>query len=536
MCSPYRPKNSQFYWVRKRIPDDIRHIIGKREIKRSLRTSDPREAKSRALTVCAEIDLLFSNARRSMTMGAAEMEALQGEYYRTRVSAITEEANKEGWLPEHFETLTDQLSDIPEANITSRLDDAAYEEHRTAVASQWGIKAIQKTLREHGLNPPAPIMHQLGERAFRAELAAHHAAYAKKYGDPAWQPPAYAAATLANSETLPELFTQYAASTRLPSKTVDSWQSYIERAHKYLKARPAAAITKHDIRAFAEALQQGNKEASPKGRALAAKTVNDNYIAALSAVYKWAIDREKLANDPTKGVRVKARASETSGIDQYTREQVATILRATRQPQPIRTKQETRNVRRWAPWLCAFTGARISEILGLKRADVSETRGVYYIRITGQIKNKHSERFTPLHPAIIGEGFIEYWQSLPEGTEYLFPGNWKDKNRSRKAAANKLREWIKAQLPDADWERLSPNHSFRHWLVSECRTARIDPDRQRVLTGHKPRDTHGGYGPNDTPMLYDDIKTIPSPIEPLEATISRQSDQEMRGPAPKPDQ
>lgn len=79
----------------------------------------------------------------------------------------------------------------------------------------------------------------------------------------------------------------------------------------------------------------------------------------MSAVYKWAIEREKLTNDPTKRVSVLVRATETAGIEQYTREQVATILRATRQPQPARTKQETRNVRRWAPWLAAFTGARI---------------------------------------------------------------------------------------------------------------------------------------------------------------------------------
>ncbi|MCZ4286378.1 site-specific integrase [Marinobacter salarius] len=523
MCSPYRPSNSGFYWVRKRVPDDLRHIIGKREIKRSLKTTDPREAKRRALSVCAEIDQLLVNAKRSLTMGAAEMDALQGEYYRSRVSAITAEADKEGWLPEHYEMMADQLADITETNLPSQLDHAAYEEHRTAAASQWGIRAIQKTLRDQGVTPPARLLEKLGERAFRAELAAYHAAYAKTYGDPLWQPPVYGTAALTNSQTLPELFTQYAASVQLPPKTVDSWRGYIDRANKYFRGKPASVITKQDIRSFAEALQQGNKEASPKGRPLAAKTVNDNYIASLSAVYKWAIEREKLETDPTKRVRVTARAKETAGIEQYTREQVATILRATRQPQPARTKQETRNVRRWAPWLAAFTGARIGELLWLRREDVRTSDGVYFIAIQPDtkggargIKNRSSIRSTPLHPAIIEEGFLDYWRSLPEGTEYLFPGDWSDKDGDRaKAPANKLREWIKEQLPDADWQRLSPNHSFRHWLVSECRTAKIDGDRQRVITGHGQKDVHGRYGAADVRTLYNDIKTIQSPLPPL---------------------
>ena len=522
MCSPYRPSNSGFYWVRKRVPDDLRHIVGKREIKRSLKTADPREAKRRALSVCAEIDQLLFNAKRSLTMGAAEMEAIQGEYYRSRVSAITAEANTEGWLPEHYEIMADQLAEIPEANPPGRFDPAGYEEHRTAVASQWGIKAVQGTLKEHGLTPPPAILQLMGEKAFMAELAAYHAAKALKYGDPMWKPPAYGTAAISNSETLPELFTQYAASVQLPTRTAGTWRSYVDRASKYFRGKPASAITKHEVRAFAEALHQGDKDTSSKGRALKAKTINDGYIAALSAVYKWAIEREKLTNDPTKRVSVLVRATETAGIEQYTREQVATILRATRQPQPARTKQETRNVRRWAPWIAAFTGARIGELLSLRRADVRTSDGVYFIAIQPDtkggargIKNQSSIRSTPLHPAIIAEGFLDYWRSLPEGTEYLFPGDWSDKDGDRtKAPANKLREWIKEQLPDADWQRLSPNHSFRHWLVSECRTAKIDGDRQRVITGHGQKDVHGRYGAADVRTLYNDIKTIQSPLPP----------------------
>src|SRR5690606_16913444 len=77
----------------------------------------------------------------------------------------------------------------------------------------------------------------------------------------------------------------------------------------------------------------------------------------------------------------------------------------------------------------------------------------------------------------------------------------------------RLREWLKDTLPNADWQRLNPNHSFRHWLISECRRAKIDSDHARVITGHGFKDSHGKYGPADIPTLYEELALIPSPLD-----------------------
>ncbi|MDY6799435.1 MAG: DUF6538 domain-containing protein [Pseudomonadota bacterium] len=63
MCSPYRPKNSGKYWVRKRVPKELKAAVGQTEIKRSLGTTDPREARRLAPIVCAEIDQIITKAR-----------------------------------------------------------------------------------------------------------------------------------------------------------------------------------------------------------------------------------------------------------------------------------------------------------------------------------------------------------------------------------------------------------------------------------------------------------------------------------------
>ncbi|EBA01182.1 hypothetical protein MELB17_19054 [Marinobacter sp. ELB17] len=87
----------------------------------------------------------------------------------------------------------------------------------------------------------------------------------------------------------------------LASRTVGGWRTYILRAHNFFKGKPASVVTRQDIRPFAEAPQQGDKRASPKGRALAAKSINDNCLTALSNVYSLPMKEGILSSDLTKG-------------------------------------------------------------------------------------------------------------------------------------------------------------------------------------------------------------------------------------------
>jgi hypothetical protein len=59
---------------------------------------------------------------------------------------------------------------------------------------------------------------------------------------------------------------------------------------------------------------------------------------------------------------------------------------------------------------------------------------------------------------------------------------------------------------------IAPNHSFRHWLISECKRSRVDPDFQRQLAGHTTKDDHGRYGPGDVPVLMEALEQVQSPL------------------------
>jgi hypothetical protein len=63
MARPWKHPNTGVYWLRKRIPDDLRALVGKREEKRSLRTKDPAEAKTRHAEALLEIERRWASVR-----------------------------------------------------------------------------------------------------------------------------------------------------------------------------------------------------------------------------------------------------------------------------------------------------------------------------------------------------------------------------------------------------------------------------------------------------------------------------------------
>src|ERR1700752_4654848 len=56
MARPFRHPTTGIFWCRKRAPDALRSLVGKREEKVSLRTRDPAEAKIAHAKVAAEVE------------------------------------------------------------------------------------------------------------------------------------------------------------------------------------------------------------------------------------------------------------------------------------------------------------------------------------------------------------------------------------------------------------------------------------------------------------------------------------------------
>ena len=64
MTRPWRHPKTGVFWLRKRIPDDLRPIVGKLEEKQSLKTKDIGQAKLRLSQALIDLEQKWLNLRR----------------------------------------------------------------------------------------------------------------------------------------------------------------------------------------------------------------------------------------------------------------------------------------------------------------------------------------------------------------------------------------------------------------------------------------------------------------------------------------
>src|SRR4051812_35214753 len=64
MTRPFKHPKTGVYWLRKRVPDDLRQLVGRTEINRTLGTKNPAEAKAKLAAALVELDAQWANLRR----------------------------------------------------------------------------------------------------------------------------------------------------------------------------------------------------------------------------------------------------------------------------------------------------------------------------------------------------------------------------------------------------------------------------------------------------------------------------------------
>jgi integrase len=172
--------------------------------------------------------------------------------------------------------------------------------------------------------------------------------------------------------------------------------------------------------------------------------------------------------------------------------------------------EENAAARRWAPWVCAYTGARVNEITQLRACDVVEADGIPCIRITpeaGTVKTQ-KKRTVPLHRHLVTMGFVE-WAHSKKGP--LFYSVKRQRNPNRKnptytSVGNKLADWVRNKLEIKD-PTVAPNHGWRHRFKTEGRRAGMVWLILDAIQGHAPRTEGESYGevPPDV-MLVEILK------------------------------
>jgi integrase len=511
MPTPVRKKNadgsdkSDVWWLRKKVPRRYRALVGSGEVWRSLDTTDRKTAALRCNRLSADLEKDWEDRlRAAQASGRAALPApALSDWDLSGLQRLVHEQGRDAQIrrppPGSRFGLGTGLRDEEEENVEREYDEADMDDFLSR-----NVYVLNAADRARFL----PMFVE-ARREVNRDLT--RAARLKDYSES-------------------DAFGRNAPS---PSKQVDfpaAFEFYCDKAGiKGGATGPTAKRWRPKIKAFCDFVKHTDlgRMTTDQGylwvdhlvdQGVAKKSIRDVWIASLKATASFMVERHKLDKNPFAGIRIRGvKATKDSNKKGFTDGQAEKILEATLATPSHLTTPETRAARRWVPWVCAYTGARVNEITSLLPSDIRqdpETK-IWCIYLRPEMTKGDYERVIPVHSHLIEQKFPEYVEERRKARLPLFY----DPKRARGSeSANP--QWQKIAQRLGDWvveslriTGVKPNHGWRHRFKSVARHVDMHPEVEKFITGH------GGSDDPDViakvSMEYGDVwvKTLKKAVE-----------------------
>ena len=519
-----RDSKSGVYYLRRRIPIEILSCYpGKAERIFSLRTKDFKTAVERHRKEEAKLTVEWDAKRRKIRLfnQTPQPQPIQ------KIDALTPEIIDA--ICGTFEISSLTSDDILRANRQYDAQDVADYKACYAAANSFLRTAVGEgdsgpvrpllneflRLARFEVNVSEPDMHQLALAYGRAAIRTNEKLLRRFEGD-----------------DVPTPDPKSIRATPLLSQVIDAYATYYEKLNrpemlKKVKAvlplllqmvgnKPIGALTQTDFTTFFDAVQTlpprwkdycrihkvSPKEASDRQVGEISKsTFEGTYVAAIGPFLEYCRSRWQDQGWPVTvtvdGIRYTGRRAEPeSGQRAFKPHELKRLFEGPEMEALSRSPDEA--FKFWLPHLGIFTGARANELCQLNpQCDIrkDESTDIWFLDITSasegheeikkSVKNRSSRRRVPIHPTLIGLGFLDYVAELKStGKTLLFPGFPPSVGR----AAPKAGEWFTDFLrltglrDETAGGRLVGMHAFRHTLSSQA--AELGIVNSESITGH----------------------------------------------------
>lgn len=280
-----------------------------------------------------------------------------------------------------------------------------------------------------------------------------------------------------SERTLSEVFEAWRTEVQPAPNTVSTWKGNLNSLREFVGHEDVGRLTKHDIVGWKDDLVQ---------KGLSAKTINDGYLACIKRLLSYEVANHRLKENVADKVTVSTRGRAGENQLPYATAEVARLLTLARE----QTSQNLRSkAKRWLPWLAAFSGSRIGEVAQLWGCRIRKIGSVWVMSIRpaedgGRLKNVWSERDTPIHQAIIDEGFLDFVAERGDGPLFYNRSSGDpNKKHASKSVCNDLAKWVRSQ-PGFQDPRKAPNHAFRHWFKTELGALEVPDSMSDSIVGH----------------------------------------------------
>lgn len=322
------------------------------------------------------------------------------------------------------------------------------------------------------------------------------------------QEPSSEAAKVASVPLL-ETLEAYILEQRIKPSTASEWRSIIKKLIAFVGHDDAARLKVEELDRWRDMLLT---EVTMRGTIRDPGTVKDKYIAAVRATLNWAVEKRRISSNVAKDVTVRVPRKLLIRTRDFNAIEIKRILSSTLDRDEVDINNLKRLARRWIPWICAYTGARVNEISQIRGEDIYEIDGIWVFRITPEAGTVKSDtvRIVPVHPHLIEQGIIP---ALKCTSGPLFYDSSRRKNkgcnvRYSKKVGEQLCVWIRTEVGITD-PNVQPNHGWRHTFKTVALEVGIAERVADFIQGHAPRTIGQSYGSVSMNTLVAAISKIP---------------------------
>lgn len=466
------------------VPTDLRAVIGKRYVVRSLGACRGDQARLIAAMMGMALCSAFDAMRKGMTVDLDEL------LKRVRSGAIKELTLSDVTLPDGTRIAQAQLDTPGDAVMFGDL----MERSRQVEPDEVTLARVAKRRNQVRDSSQSIVRHAPNALMLSKAMADH----------------------------LSDL-----AGARLHQKTVlESRHTLRLFAGVIGEDIPVASLTQDHVRAFFEGVRHWPSNATkrpayrdlsvPEVIKLAKKNLEPEPAAwtmakhrqRLSVFLVSLLQGKHLTVNPLDGIRAISTPDAEDKGSPFTDAELQAIFDPVEFP-----KWASKYAHRWfGPILGLYSGARVNEIAQLRLEDIETIDGVpgFFVRQGGKgqsVKNRNSRRFVPLAKSVIESGFLDYVEEARRaGGEQLFPdlpnstGLGFGRQLSRQFSV-----YIKRQGVSAVGQGF---HGFRHTMASKLDEAGVSASAIAAVTGH-------GTGQTVLERFYIDRRSLPDRVATL---------------------
>ncbi len=509
------------YLFRKVVPERLRPLIGKREVKISLGTRDATAARRRHVEIAAQVDADWSERERAYALGELEplrltqqqVVALSGRLYQDLMDRFGADPGERSFWATKLQRI--QCALPPDSRTLS----AGIAWHPVGPSAMLMVGGqIAQLLDAQRLEVDWESRNRLHAAGALAVAQAYRELAKRAGGDFSPDPEAG----------------RFSAQPGSPAKTtpfsLTPWRAVHEAYCAEMK--PAPATVKRQLGVLATFFDfLGHDNMARVSRAdcerwiehrlglVSPRTVRDADLAHPKTLFIWAKRKKRVQHQPFEDIKVVVPDAPQLRDREFDQEEAEAILLASLAPPSARMTVDGAGSRRWVPWICCHTGARVNEVTQARAEDVMQRKSqdgtlVWCIKLTpeaGTVKNAKA-RWVALHPHLIEQGFLSYVASRQGMHLFYDPARRRDgsaANPQYKKVGERLAHWVRHEVGIKD-TGVDPNHGWRHLFRSNLLAADVQEQVINRIDGHAGKTVGQSYGTAWPQVMLAAVSRIPA--------------------------